>query len=263
MLSMFRIAIIRYKLGAVMAFFFLTVSCADEGAGGEKVIAKSVYAAADYFRAIYFIDGPAANMLGDYQQLSISSLTDDSNIIKEVRSFQDRVVEYIGEKHPTFFKEFNAQVTSGDYSVVKTAIKGGVHEYMEALQALSNEKVSATETSAMAKRYLAKYGAKRMSKSEFASSVKAFSKDVTDEKLSSGEKAADLVGSSRIVVTDYYYWVYVAAAVAVAVVLVVLWDAAPVDPPIDPIDPGTPIETEVSYLFDDYAATITAGMAIE
>jgi hypothetical protein len=259
MLATIRMAFIKYKLGAFMATLFMMASCSEEMTGSNNIDRASL-SARDYFRAVYFIDGPLAAALGEYKELSFTSFTDDKNVITKVRDFQDQVIAYISSKRPQFLDEFKQKITSGDYNVVRAAIKDGTKEYLEALNALSENRMSEAETSEVAEKYLSKYGKKKsISTAELVSNIKSFSKERENTEMRTVADPADIAEEKRMVHIEQYFWLYIDAAAAVVVIIVLIL-AAPED---GLAASNSLLSQDDSYVFEDYVSTITTNLAAE
>jgi SdpC family antimicrobial peptide len=126
---------VRNQLYIVLAVFLSLFSCSEEPTNGDRSDVNPVYTADDYFRAVYFVDGPLTTALGEYGKLSVTRFSDEQSIA-EARKQQAKVLGYIREKHPHFLATFRQNVASGDYHIVQAAVKEGVRVYKEATETL-------------------------------------------------------------------------------------------------------------------------------
>jgi SdpC family antimicrobial peptide len=76
----------------------------------------------DIFRAIMFLDGTASFAIEDFQDYSISSLTEDQSKIQSVNATRNQILATINNGQPNYLSNFRTEVTSGDEERVKNAI---------------------------------------------------------------------------------------------------------------------------------------------
>lgn len=127
-------------LCAGIAGFLCLWSCADEALSGPDKNGVTANAlVSDYFRAVYFLDGPLVSALGDYQHLPYAKGSYDAKSLREARDRQNKMLAFIEKKHPRYFSSFKEKVTSGDYSIVQTAVQEGLSIYKESLEVLPGD----------------------------------------------------------------------------------------------------------------------------
>ena len=120
---------------SLLAVLFVIHGCSKKDVTSVKTSTASTAAVTpeDYFKAVFFLDGPLAQNLGDYSKLSPGNILADANKLAGLRTIEEKTVAYISSVNKNFFTDFKANVTSGNYSTVENAIKGSSTLFADAL----------------------------------------------------------------------------------------------------------------------------------
>ena len=276
---LFRIRTIltRTPLGLTLAAVFLFSSCSRSHADKSSRLSQLKVSSTDmtgenYFKAVFFIDGPLSIALEDYQELSISKLAPNADVLKKARDFQNKIIDHLRAEDASFFDHFRTAITSGNYTLVKSTINSAAKRYLGALSTLTGKDLSDVHPESVIRDFSKQYGnAGGLSKAEVAKNIKEFaaqkahSRTIALDETAPGDPDPGLVASANTVYVQNYFWVYIAAAAAVAVILFVFLDQVPpgpTPPTFPPIDTTGPLLGDnSSYVKDDYISTVTLNMA--
>jgi hypothetical protein len=262
-LQRIRTWVIQSPFGLFVATVFLFASCsrsqaAHASALSQLHVSSNQITGENLFRAVFFIDGPLAPALQDYQEYSLASLSGgNANAVSAAKEMQNKVIAYLNTADPAYFASFKASVTSGNYATVKAVLTDGASRYLSALQALTGKDLSSIQPENLAAEFQKQYGdLSQYSKAEIAKKVREFAaqKAGTGKKVNTG-----LVASSNTVYYHNYFWVYIAAAAAVAAILFAFLGEAPAPKGPSPI--GHLVKGTDNYLKEDYISTITVNLA--
>ncbi|MES1249476.1 MAG: hypothetical protein ABUL46_02265, partial [Chitinophaga rupis] len=246
-LQKFRTILTRTPLGLTLAVVFLFSSCsrshvANSSSISQLKLSNSDLTGENYFKAVFFIDGPLSVALEDYQEFSINRLAPNAETLKKTRDFQNKVIDYIRSGDAAFFDHFKTSITSGNYSVVKSTINSSAKRYLSALSALTGKSLTDVHPASLINDFSKKYGDTRsLSKAQIAKDIKEFAVQTAQTKttdqvgVTPGDTDPGLVASANTVYYQNYFWVYIAAAAAIAAILFVFLDQLP--PPTDPTLP--------------------------
>lgn len=258
-----RSVIIKYQLGLFIAIAFLFFSCKKDSAtntGTQNSVADKA-TDEDYFNAVFFLDGPLASAISDYQELSVSKMVDNDKALKGIRDLEAKMIKYIKTNYAGFLNDFRTKITSNDYSQVSAAMKDGGKKILEALNHLNGRNMLDDEIGkAVVQEFTNKYGSlENMSKADLAKNIKNFYNDSngSNSKIAEPVDAADWYYEVDVTVhTKVASVLYVGVAVAVLLILVI--------PPaaVEPTSSYSPFaKTASGFAFDDYSSAVTIGLA--
>lgn len=92
------------------------------------------YDGKDYFRAIYFGDGPVANHIPATRDISLAKYTSDRTLISNANKFQEDLINQIEDSNKSFFDDFQGMMTSKNHSTVQQGIEMGAAEIQRVLE---------------------------------------------------------------------------------------------------------------------------------
>jgi len=249
------------SLSFILIFSFFLFGCSKEQNSivdkKEKTLAQTPTTSADYFRAVFFLDGPLMNKLPEYQQQSINKIiADQPDLIKNIRNVQNDIINYIRQKDESFFDNFKAKITSGNYDQVNNAVDNAIPVLSDALKNLQNSPTAVVDINNARKSYKNLSSA---SKNSLIANMQAALKSRNGFRNSNSDAEAGRWLATTETVSAYVYTVVVVIAggfIAIAVVL-----AAP-DEPGGTIDAtGILQSNKDSYAFQEYMSTITSNLA--
>ena len=106
--------------------------------GGNLLFAQGTpppaFSDADLYRGIFLADGPVADFVPEIRdELRLSNLTEDSDVLRAVRSLHDRIIRKLEETRPGFLRAFGASMRSGDHLEIDRALEEAAVVTTEAL----------------------------------------------------------------------------------------------------------------------------------
>ncbi|WP_160717524.1 hypothetical protein [Chitinophaga solisilvae] len=260
LIQRFKSTIIKYQLCQLLVIAFLFYSCSKDNVKREPEPGKAAVKVtdSDYFKAVFFLDGPLVKNLGDYQALSVSRMVDDDKALKEIRATENKVLEYIESSSAGFFVDFKAKVTSGDYSQVSAAMKEGARQYLEAIVHLNGQKKLDDELGkAVVQEFTKKYGSlESVSKTDLARNIRHFAKEANSIVAPAADSSESYYQVTSTVHTQTASLLYYYAAAAVLIIIVIVLGYTPNEQLLN-----DDLTKTNGFGFDDYSSMITIGFA--
>ena len=235
----------------LVLFNFIFVSC-----NRDEIISNNVssnnklkefaaknnqYTDIDVFKGVVFQEGIVAEkFLGDFNELNFRNYAENETEIKNIISFQNTIVSYIGSNDPDYFSKFRTEIGSGDYKRVNAIINDTavlIRDITFKLGELSDDDVVQIQKT-FEESFAGADMTNGMSKQQIQTFVQVFKK----KQASFGDQLEKV-----------WFWKY--AAVAYALVAVVLAAAILV---LEKIDPGSQNHLDGSNFYNDnFQAEIT------
>ncbi|GEN77487.1 hypothetical protein CHA01nite_32270 [Chryseobacterium hagamense] len=237
---------------ALVLFNFIFVSCnrdellndsikSDTPVSQSNMQRMAAYSDVDVFKGIMFLEGPVADRLEDFQEISFRNFANNQTEINEMINFETLIIAQINHNNPDFMSEFREGIGSGDYYTVQNTMLSAVKEIKNSTAELSNlNQAQIDKIQNDVSTILKDQGINTLTKQNISTLV---------NKLTNKQKPQ---GQS---VVDIYKWVYAAVAVVVAAVLVAFaFFVAPPDMP------GNFPTIDNTYYSERFQTTVTVDL---
>lgn len=247
---------IKYQLSTLMGTSILFFGCTKQDLANklshEKVVSKSSsISSADYFRGIFFLDGPLVNVLGPYKKLSLINIVHNQHSIESLRKTENNIIGYIETNDKGYLNHFKQMVTSGDYHSVKLAITRGQNILFKAIYKKYGVIINSQNINQVLSKKISA-SARKINSSSYSEIAQNLSRYISSDSAST-EPPANYLNQNVDVDEDEYFWVYLYGALAIGAVLTLI---------IGPDGKGTDVPQMLnsknsSFAYEDYLSTIT------
>ena len=126
----------------------LLIACNESFSSNISEKTESKYTSKEYFKGVILGYGAVAEEIpeiNDYMKMSIY-ITDEKEY-KELKDYNDAVVELIAKDNPSFFNQFKDDIESGNHIIVQRAIKNAGKLFIKGQSSIVSKYGSSTDKS--------------------------------------------------------------------------------------------------------------------
>lgn len=116
-------------VAVMMVFSFTTKNASAQFVG---------YTGEELFRGIYFSEGEVGQRLPEIRDYNVSNFISDPEQLQRARSFQNAIVAEIKKSNPGFLDQFQADMTSGNLSLIEASLQNGSEVMLTAVKRITD-----------------------------------------------------------------------------------------------------------------------------
>lgn len=271
-LSLIRKSILKYHIGVFMSITVLFFSCTKDKTiaelstprveeGLSSTINTPTISDIDVFKGVMFLEGPLAEKLKDFKEFNIRTFTSNKSKVQQVLDFQSSVIAKLKEGNKNYLAEFRTKIGSGDYYLVKSAIKNAADDIFEASLVLtgSNKSNITDDAGIMSNNFKIKYNLNdNSSKQEILDALKKAFNDNSSSPKNNRNASAEVPSVS----VSIYMSAYTIIMIAVVLMLIAVLGVDETFTSIIPSN-GTAIRSEGvnNYLYEHFLSQVTLNLS--